>query len=115
MERVSQTGPKELLDFFGLFVKIMQADNYPNLNRTLPEYFCLISRFKYSKDKPVSQSERLLLLVRVRPRQPRLGLSPLACGSHSMYINTADPDHASCFFFLSFFVRRLVSFDATSC
>src|SRR6267378_436846 len=25
------------------------------------------------------------------------------------------PAHASCFFFLSFFVRRLVSFDATSC
>ena len=57
--------PKELLDFLGLFVKIMQADNYPTLNRTLPEYFCLISRLealKDGKDKPVSQSERLLLL-----------------------------------------------------
>jgi len=46
---------KELLDFFGLFVKIMQANNYPTLNRTLPEYFCLISRLealKDSKDKP---------------------------------------------------------------
>jgi hypothetical protein len=51
--------PKELLD------KIMQADNYPTLNRTLPEYFCLIGRLealKDGKDKPVSQSERLLLL-----------------------------------------------------
>ena len=59
---------KELLDFFGLSVKtttMMQADNYPTLNRTLPEYFCLISRLealKDGKDKPVSQSERLLLL-----------------------------------------------------
>jgi len=36
---------KELLDFFSIFVKtttIMQADNYPTVNRTLPEYFRLI-------------------------------------------------------------------------
>ena len=55
---------KELLDFFGLFVKtttMMQADNYPTLNRTLPEYFRLISRLeavKDSKDKPCKSDQR---------------------------------------------------------
>ena len=47
IDEVSLTKPdwvvaKELLDFFGLFVKtttMMQADNYPTLNRTIPEYF----------------------------------------------------------------------------
>ena len=60
----SQSCDDSILNFQSL-VKIMQADNYPTLNRTLPEYFCLISRLgalKDSKDKPVSQSERLLLL-----------------------------------------------------
>jgi hAT family protein len=58
IEEINLTKPdwvvaKELLDFFGLFVKtttIMQADNYPTLNRTLPEYFRLISRLEAVKD-----------------------------------------------------------------
>jgi hypothetical protein len=29
---------------------MMQADNYPTLNRTLPEYFRLISRLEAVKD-----------------------------------------------------------------
>jgi 5'(3')-deoxyribonucleotidase len=47
-----QTVTKELLDFFGLFVRtttMMQADNYPTLNGTLPEYFRLISRLETAK------------------------------------------------------------------
>jgi hypothetical protein len=56
---------KELLDFFSIFVKtttVMQANNYPTLNRTLPEYFRLISRLeevKNSKDKFCIQSQSI--------------------------------------------------------
>jgi hypothetical protein len=44
---------KELLDFFTIFTKTtsyMQADDYPTLNRTLPEYFRLISRLEEVRD-----------------------------------------------------------------
>jgi hypothetical protein len=56
---------KELLDLFGLFVRtttMMQADNYPTLNRTIPEYFRLISRLeavKDGKDKSKIQSKSI--------------------------------------------------------
>ena len=70
IDEVSLTKPdwvvaKELLDFFGLFVKtttMMQADNYPTLNRTIPEYFRLISRLeavKDGKDKSKIQSKSI--------------------------------------------------------
>ena len=70
IEEINLTKPdwvvaKELLDFFGLFVRTtttMQADNYLTLNRTLPEYFRLISRLeavKSGKDKSAIQSQAI--------------------------------------------------------
>ena len=44
---------KELLDFFTIFTKTttyIQADDYPTLNRTLPEYFRLMSRLEEVRD-----------------------------------------------------------------
>src|SRR5487761_572335 len=44
----------------------------------------LINRHQARRSSPLEGGDS----VRIRPRQPRLGLSPLACGSH---INTANP------------------------
>ena len=76
-----------LLDFFGLFVKtatIMQADNYPTLNRTLPEYFCLISRLeavKDSKDKPC-KSIREAAAAALRKVNEYFAKNALQCATH---------------------------------